>query len=288
MVISEHNAPFSVNGGNSYPGNMMGAAMTAANIIGMALAKDDLRIAGAYILNGVDGPFVPYNKNSFPLFCTPEWRPGPSNKTTNPSELIFSGRYVDDCMSGGMNINAANGMGLLYSNGDQKPTAMVFEIFSQFEQIRPLASASELPPSVVGYVADDNGCARVMLVNADPFSSSPALPALSALISSGGSPIDDSTVRVNRIEQHVRGMPDVVLPNNICAAGTVQVVGQMVEAGLEETGHLLANGSLILPPASVAVYSDGRCTSDAAGSTADTGVRLALFAALTFVWACFL
>ena len=30
MVISEHNAPFAVNGGNSYPGNMMAAAAAAS------------------------------------------------------------------------------------------------------------------------------------------------------------------------------------------------------------------------------------------------------------------
>jgi hypothetical protein len=257
-VVSEHNAPFATNVGNAFPGNMMGAAMTAANLISLSLASDAMNISGAYIVNGLDGPFIPYNAESFPLGCTPEFT---GNASSTPSEIRFTGRYVDDCRGTAMNINAANGMGLLYSNGDKKPTALVYELIAEAFLNRTVAAVPALPRSVAGMQTADDADSKstkvMMIANADPFRASPP-------VSLASSCPDASTVKVVQLRQRVRGSPaGIVLPNDICASGTVQVVGLREESGLLESGLLKDGDGIELPPAGVALLSCG--TSGARG-----------------------
>lgn len=271
MVVSEHNAPFGSNVGNAFPGNVMGAAMTAANLIGLALSRDELNIAGAYIVNGIDGPFIPYNTESFPLGCTPEF----TGTSSIPSEIQFTGGYVNRCQGTAMNINGANGMGLLYTNGDKKPTALVYELIAEAFLNRTVAAVGGLAQSVVGMQTDDEARRpmMVMLANADPFRVSPSVSLPSNCLDAG-------SVQVVQIKQRVRGSPpDIVLPNDICASGTVQVVGMREESSLGESGLLQADGSIELPPAGVALLSCG--TSGAVGSVGlDTAVAIVFLTCL--------
>lgn len=264
MVISEHNAKFKVNGGNTYPGNTMGAAVTAVHIAGIVLSKDEFKIDSAYIVNGIDGPFLPYNKNSFPLSCTPEYVVQASeNAPMGPERIAFSGKYIDDCShgsgsNGAMSINSANGMGLLYSNGDKKPSAVVFEdVMSQFvfKDVNPVPTP--LPASVVGMYADDSDvkkCISLLLVNADLLNYSPILPHLSQM--SPMPNIDESKVQVLQVGQTIRGS-GIILPNNISSLGTVQVEGQIVKKDLQSTTGMimLQDGRIRLPPAGIVVFS---------------------------------
>ena len=258
MVISEHNANFAINGGNSYPGNVQGAAITAASLIQLYLSKDKLKINGAYIVNGIDGAFLPGNRNSFPLNCPPEFTVSNDNNSTTtmgPSRIIFSGRYVNNCtygndLIGAMSINSANGMGLLYSNGDRKPSSIVYEEILAgflFDFVEP--PPIKLPASITGlYTARSfNSCGRLLLVNADPFNSSSALPNIFAE--------NDSNVQVSQVIQHVRGGPDIVLPNQISNLGTVQVEGRAVTDTLMNSNLLDDQGQLQLPPAGIASFT---------------------------------
>jgi len=186
MVVSEHNSNFAVNGGNSFPGNVMGAAITAANLVGLTLAKEQMKINGAYIVNGIDGAFIPGNRNSFPLNCQAEFTVSNKNNKTKmgPSRIIFSGRYVNNCtygddLKGAISINSANGMGLLYSNGDRKPSAVVYEeTLSSFLSYYVQPLPTQLPASITGLSAQRSGesCAKLLLVNADPLNPSSTLP----------------------------------------------------------------------------------------------------------------
>eukprot|EP00890_Picochlorum_soloecismus_P005075 jgi/Picsp_1/5569/NSC_02928-R1_glycoside hydrolase len=258
MVISEHNANFAINGGNSYPGNVQGAAITAANLIQLYLSKENLKINGAYIVNGIDGTFVPGSKNSFPLTCPPEYTviDKNNNKTTmGPSRIIFSGRYVNNCtygndLIGAMSINSANGMGLLYSNGDRKPSAIVYEeilsgFLSDFVEPPPI----KLPSSITGLYAKSSSepCSKLLLVNVDPFNYSSALPNIVA--------DNHSDVQVSQVVQNLRGGPDIVLPNQISNLGTVQVEGRVVNDKLTNSGLVDDQGELRLPPAGIAIFT---------------------------------
>lgn len=287
MIVSEHNANFAINGGNTYPGTVAGAAITAANIAGLILSQNELNIIGAYIVNGIDGPFIPYNMNSFPLTCTAEYTV-PSSWKNKPSDIVFTGRYVNDCMYGGgnggaMSINLANGMGAVYSNGDKKPTALVYEdVISAFLEEESFPLPFDVPSSIVGMYARNDStttCGKLLLVNADPSNYSPTLPSLANMSRAILSPllntfttygIDESRVRVLQIVQHIRGSyPGIHLPNNISSFGTLQVVGESVSSTWTEIFEestpktnsntrilVSSDGHLQLPPSCVVVFSD--------------------------------
>ena len=272
MVVSEHNANFAVNGGNTFPGNIMGAAITAANIIGLTLAKEELKVEGAYIVNGVDGPYHPGNRNSFPLSCKAEYTVNTNNGTMGPSKINFTGTYINNCsygdaLIGAMSINSANGMGLLYSNGDRKPSAVVYEdILSQFlsEYVQP--PPVQLPASMAGiYLEKSDGCTKLLLVNADPLNPSPTLPPMSSLMPN--SSFEGSGVpQVSQVIQYLRGAPDVILPNQIINFGTVQVQGGVIQRDLGSSGLLNAQGEVELPPSGIVVFNS-KCSDENARLT---------------------
>ena len=261
MVVSEHNANFAINGGNTFPGNIMGAAITAAHLIGFTLAKNEMKIHGAFIVNGVDGAFLPGNRNTFPLNCRPEFNINNTNNgVVGPSTLIFSGKYVNNCsygdaLTGAMSINSANGMGLLYSNGDKKPSAVLYRDFlSPFLSQTVQAPPVELPTSIAALYSEEGSCAKLLLVNADPFNSSIALPSIVSMMPT----VDDAkTIIVSQMVQHLRGGPDIVLPNQILTLGTAQVQGRMIQSDLETSRLVLDQGAIQLPPAGIAMFDAG-------------------------------
>ena len=294
MVVSEHNANFAVNGGNTFPGNIMGAAITAANIIGLTLAKEELKVSGAYIVNGIDGAYLPGNRNSFPLSCKAEYTVNKNDGTMGPSKISFTGTYVNNCtygddLIGAMSINSAGGMGLLYSNGDKKPSAVVYEeMLSPFLSEHVQAPPVQLPRSIAGLYSEQlDGCTKLLLVNADPLNPSPALP-LSSLMPNGS--FEGSSIpQVSQVIQHLRGAPDVILPNHISNFGTVQVQGRVTQSDISSSGLVNALREIQLPPAGIVLFTS-KCNDEAAciasGSTTSLSyypvVPLVLTALLTF------
>jgi hypothetical protein len=85
-------------------------------------------------------------------------------------------------------------------------------------------------------------------VNADPFNYSSALPNI--VVEN-----HNSNVQVSQVIQHVRGGPDIVLPNQISNLGTVQVEGRIVNDTLTNSNLVDDQGELRLPPAGIASFA---------------------------------
>lgn len=255
MVVSEWNAAFSVNGGNTYPGTMGGAALMASNIAQFTLMRDSLKVEAAYTVNGNDGPFIPQNSFSFPVGCSPEFKiqPQPGDK---PEGIDFTGNWVDNCTYGPAaqaDINGVNGMGLVYQNGDKKPSAALFsDILSKFVgvPVYPIYKPV-LPDSVVAL----KGASRLLLVNADPTGPSPALPSIQVILDDTSK--NAGVTGVTFLYQHIRNASRVVLPNDISSFGLVQVMGATMKTSFNQTGIRLANDSIVLPPAGVYLFDIG-------------------------------
>lgn len=274
MVISEWNAAFGSNPGNAAPGTISGAALLALSIIQMSTTMEKLHVQAGFVVNGVDGPFQPLNTRSFPIGCIPEFG-SPPQSGAGPLEMNFTGRWVDACAygsgpAGTGSINSGSGMGLTYPNGDKKPSGAVYTLMTRFQGLKVFqpSGASLLPKSVVamGAIADDDGMnLLILLVNGDPGACTSRLPSLSDIL---GLPSDSriDIVEAISLKQSIRGLTDVVLPNNVVGAGTMQLQGiEVVEPALiGTTGAALeipASGILLL---NVKLDGEGYCSCPSA------------------------
>eukprot|EP01134_Creolimax_fragrantissima_P007457 CFRG7457T1 len=260
MIISEWNVQFGLNPANSGPGTLFAPAFMSTTLAQLSQIGNKHKLKAAFVVNGIDGAFTPFNSQSFPLRCQEEYSipPRAGDKAVDYS---FTGQWSNRCLFGDSasdiaSINGANGMGMVYSNGDLKPASALYSLFySKFVDktiVRP--STTAIIPESVGVLAvedtDKNSSSLlVLLSNASPTESSGSIPPLSELFNLDGAKIFGSSSLI----QHIRRLPSVEIPPELVpllnngTAGTVQMEGDIKPS----TEKYSLDASIELPPSGV-------------------------------------
>ena len=148
FAVTEYNNWFGYPG-TGFINSAQGAIINAISLI--AIARDPLML-GAFLTNGVDGPYLPRDPLSFPVApCQPSWGHNEMLNCPEDAGLLqrpvpqcfnFSGRYDhDDCSTqpGSFTAFGLSGIGAVGINGELKPTAMMMAEF-----FRPLVGKQVL------------------------------------------------------------------------------------------------------------------------------------------------